>query len=209
MMKKTSGFLVLFLVFFIGFIIVFLCLYPKFHSYGRTYIANLYSIGYEMKMEECYHDSVLHFVFNKVDCNKDECIELYIYNRCCDGIEFVFQEGSDTIYIREKPKLYEEFPPNEQYMWNDPVYDENRGVIQPVVFGNLPSKCKLITYSDSNFFKYESEFSDSCIPVNDNINIISIWHNCDRGSVYELCNYTRKKSKTIQLNEHGIQYIKI
>lgn len=194
--------------FFPVYIIVCVYIYPLFHAKNRTYNVSVYNIGYNIKIEEVQHDTVLCIKFNKTNSNNYEYSELYVHNRCCNGIEFVFVEGNDTIFIRKEPRLYEEFPPNEQYKWKDEIYDKSRGGLKNIVVDKLPSRFKLITYSDSRFFKYENDSSAHCIPINDKISIIYIWHNCDRGNIYELCYNAKKRSQTIILNENMIHNVR-
>lgn len=207
-MKRIYYIILSILALFLVYIIVYVYIYPLFHSQNRTYNVNVYNIGYNIKIEEVQHDTVLCIKFNKTNSNNYEYTELYVHNRCCDGIEFVFYEGIDTIFIRKEPRFYEEFSPNEQYKWKDEIYDKGRGGVKDITVGNLPSKIKLISYSEPRFFKYENDSSDHCIPINDKISSIYIWHNCDRGNIYELCYNAKKRSQTIILNENTTQNIR-
>lgn len=181
---KNKGCVYTFFV-IISNIIILICfwiLYCKYHTFGRSYVTNVKSVGYKISFSEIEHDSILAFSFERKDCNMKKQT-LFVHNNSFDVVSFFFTK--DTVYIRDNIDFYDLFSPEERVKLNlRPNYrpknfqKEREPTIPP-----LPSFCKIIPHTDSRFFVYahgDYTLKDSTI------HMIKLTHYTERANEYRL-----------------------
>lgn len=182
------------------FIYMFLHFYSKFHSYNRTFVADIKSIGYKMSFSEIEHDSILAFSFIRKGDNK-EISTLFLYNNVDDVVSFIFTD--DTIYIRDKMEYQDLFPPEERESNTPDLNDVGTLDFQrkgKLVKGNIPSPCRLIPYIDSRFFTFDRTMH-KYIPKDSTTHEIILIHCVERGNDYVLWDESLKDTLWIDLIE--------
>lgn len=196
--KAKKGCLLAFVVLLLvpSFLYLFFIFYSKLHTNSRVFVSDVKSVGRKLKMVETEHDSVLAMAFFRGE-NDDVGTKVHIHNNSFDVVSFVFSGDNDTIYIRDSREFYELFPPEEKK--SHLVSPKNFKTATPVV-STLPSKCKVIPFSDSRFFVYNR---DKCtyIPRDSTIHIIHLVHDIERANSYSLFDMTLKDTLVINLIE--------
>lgn len=144
--------------------------------------------GWCIEMKEQKKDSLLFFTIHQVGKKKSNSISFYVHNNyCSDVISFIFVEGIDTVYIRKGREFMELFPLEEQSSHS--MAPKDFSVNNPVI-GRLPSKCKIVAFSDPRFFIYNKN-KYTYIPKDDITHVITLFHNAERGDSYTLCDVIR------------------
>jgi hypothetical protein len=165
-------------------------------SEDRSYEATFEKVGWRINMKEQNVDSLLHFTFRHIGKDKTDSISFCAYNNYCDDvITFLMIEGQDTVYIRKGCEFLELFPPEEQS--EHTVAPKDFYVDNPIV-GKLPSAFKMVAFSDSCFFVYDKK-KCTYVPKDDNIHIVTLFHNTERGDSYSLYDVTRTDTMEVEL----------
>ena len=196
LMKKTLIIIVLFLIFLPPLILVTLLLHGKYHTYGRTYQATLDRIGWQMTFTEQNADTILNFTFSNMRMNQHDSLSMLIHNQHGSVVSFTFIEDVDTVFIRNKRELKDWYPPEEQIEQITPEWY----VPQKRIIGDIPTRCRLISFSDSCFFSYDKEDS-SYNPKSSIIHVVTLYHETDWGNAYYLWDRTSDGAIGVQLCE--------
>lgn len=195
-MKKKKYIILLVLIFLPVAISISLLAIKDLPSEDRSYEATFEKVGWRINMKEQNVDSLLHFTFRHIGKDKTDSISFCAYNNYCDDvITFLMIEGQDTVYIRKGCEFLELFPPEEQS--EHTVAPKDFYVDNPIV-GKLPSAFKMVAFSDSCFFVYDKN-KCTYVPKDDNIHIVTLFHNTERGDSYSLYDVTRTDSMEIEL----------
>lgn len=195
-MKKKKYIILLVLIFLPVAISISLLAIKDLPSEDRSYEATFEKVGWRINMKEQNVDSLLHFTFRHIRKDKTDSISFCAYNNYCDDvITFLMIEGQDTVYIRKGCEFLELFPPEEQS--EHTVAPKDFYVDNPIV-GKLPSAFKMVAFSDSCFFVYDKN-KCTYVPKDDNIHIVTLFHNTERGDSYSLYDVTRTDSMEIEL----------
>ena len=147
-------------------------------------------------MVEQNSDSLLHFNFYYTRKCQIDSLSFLIHNSYCnDVVSFVLIEDKDTVYIRKGPELKDLFSPKEQSLHEASPKDF---YIDDPHIGKLPSKCKMLAFSDQRYFIYDM---DKCtyVPKDDITHIIKLFHNSERGDSYSLCDVTATDTQKIKI----------
>ena len=196
-MKKNIYIIFLVILCIPALVYIAIFLYSTFHSYDRTFKANVDRFGWQIKFTEQEADSLLNFTLYQKRGKTCDSISLLIRNRYMeDVVSFLFVEGNDTLYIRKEKEFRELFPPEEQNQHL--VAPPDFVVINPVV-GKLPSKCKTVSYSDQRFFVYDRK-KCTYIPKNNNIHVVTLTHLTERTNSYYLFDQTKNDTLEIKLD---------
>ena len=154
---------------------------------NRRYEATLNGVGWRINMEEQNSDSLLLFNFYYTRKSPNDSMSFLIQNNyCSDVVSFVLVEGMDTVYIREGREFKELFPPEEQSLHT--VAPRDFYIDNPHI-RKLPSKCKMVAFSDPRHFIYDKNKGEY-IPKDDMTHIITLFHNTERGDSYSLWDVT-------------------
>lgn len=163
---------------------------------NRSYEATLNRVGWHINMEEQNSDSLLHFNFYYTRKSHLDSTSLLMHNNhSSDVVSFVLIEGMDSIYIRKGCEFKELFPPEEQSL--HPVAPKDFYIDDPHI-GELPSKCKMVAFSDYRFFIYDKN-KGQYVPKDDMIHIITLFHNTERGDSYSLWDVTATDTLEIKI----------
>ena len=114
---------------------------------------------------------------------------------CTDVASFLFIEGVDTLYIRKNQENRDLFPPEKQCRHPDIVVDN------PIV-GELPAKCKAVSFSDSRFFIYDKK-TCTYIPKNVKTHVVTLFHDTERTNTYYLYDMTKSDTLDVKLYNLG------
>ena len=182
------------IIFIPGLLYLSLLLYGRYHTFNRTFVANVKSVGYEIVFTEVEHDSILAFSFKRQEDGKTVST-LFVHNNAFDVVSFVFTE--DTLYIRDEMEFYDLFPPEERYKHPKAPKD---WVKRRIIKGDLSSPFKIIPYSDSLFFVYDTNKHKSVLK-DSTMHIFNLVHNVERANEYCLFDETLKDTLEIHLNE--------
>ncbi|MCQ2256529.1 MAG: hypothetical protein MJZ41_00875 [Bacteroidaceae bacterium] len=177
-----------------GLIYLLLLLYGKYHTFNRTLVADIKSVGYEIVFTEVEHDSILAFGFKRKDDNKNVST-LFVYNSSWDVISFIFTK--DTIYIRDEMEFQDLFPPEERDKHPKAPKD---WVKRRIIKGDLPSSVKIIPYSDSLIFVYDTN-KHKYVLKDSTMHIFNLAHNVERANEYYLFDESLKDTLEIHLKE--------
>ena len=119
-------------IFILVLIYLFLILYGKYHTFSRSFAADVKSVGYKISFSEIEHDNILIFTFNqKGDKEKST---LFVYNNAWDVVSFIF--AKDSIYIRDEMEFYDLFPPEDRDKYPVTPKDFKK---HNIIKGNMPS----------------------------------------------------------------------
>lgn len=169
-----------------------LLLYGKFHTCNRTFVADIKSVGYKISFTEIEHDSILSFCFNQKGYNKKKTT-LFVYNNAWEVISFIFTK--DTILVRDELKLCELFPNEEIGKQTTHAKELKKSKL---IKGNMPSNCKVIPFSDPQYFYYDKRNGN--YSLKDSItHIIKLIHDIERTNTYHLLDMTAKDTLEIEL----------
>lgn len=201
-MKKIYRFL-LFLILLPAVLHIILLVISRIPANNRRYEATLNRVGWHINMEEQNSDSLLHFNFYYTRKSPSDSLSFLIQNKYSnDVVSFVLREGIDTVYIRKGCEFKELFPPEEQELHK--VAPKDFYIDNPQI-GTLPSKCKLVSFSDTRFFIYDKN-KDTYIPKDDTTHIITLYHDTERGDSYSLCDVTASDTLGICIKRSSINY---
>lgn len=201
-MKKIYRFL-LFLILLPAVLHIILLVISRIPANNRRYEATLNRVGWHINMEEQNSDSLLHFNFYYTRKSQSDSLSFLIQNKYSnDVVSFVLREGIDTVYIRKGCEFKDLFPPEEQELHK--VAPKDFYIDNPQI-GTLPSKCKLVSFSDTRFFIYDKN-KDTYIPKDDTTHIITLYHDTERGDSYSLCDVTASDTLGICIKRSSINY---
>lgn len=201
-MKKIYRFL-LFLILLPAVLHIILLVISRIPANNRRYEATLNRVGWHINMEEQNSDSLLHFNFYYTRKSPSDSLSFLIQNKYSnDVVSFVLREGIDTVYIRKGCEFKDLFPPEEQELHK--VAPKDFYIDNPQI-GTLPSKCKLVSFSDTRFFIYDKN-KDTYIPKDDTTHIITLYHDTERGDSYSLCDVTASDTLEICIKRSSINY---
>lgn len=201
-MKKIYRFL-LFLILLPAVLHIILLVISRIPANNRRYEATLNRVGWHINMEEQNSDSLLHFNFYYTRKSPSDSLSFLIQNKYSnDVVSFVLREGIDTVYIRKGCEFKDLFPPEEQELHK--VAPKDFYIDNPQI-GTLPSKCKLVSFSDTRFFIYDKN-KDTYIPKDDTTHIITLYHDTERGDSYSLCDVTASDTLGICIKRSSINY---
>ncbi len=171
-------------------------IYSTFHSNGRTYEATVDRSGWQMVFTEQNADTLLRFTFRPKGKQKCDSLSFLIYNEFCGNVvSFLFVEGVDTLYIRKNLEFRNLFPPEEQSQ--HPVAPPDFVVDNPIV-GELPVRCKAVSFSDPRFFIYDKK-KCSYIPKNAKMHVVTLFHETERANTYYLSDMTQNDTLDVKL----------
>lgn len=177
-----------------GLLYLFLLLYGRYHTFNRTFLADVKSVGYRIEFTEVEHDSILAFVFSRKG-NYHQESSLFVHNSSWDVVSFIFTK--DTIYIRDEMKFQDLFPPEERDKHPKAPKD---WVKRRIIKGDLPSSFKIIPYSDSLFFVYDTN-KHKYVLKDSTMHIFNLVHNVERANKYCLFDESLKDTLEIHLKE--------
>lgn len=201
-MKKIYRFL-LFLILLPAVLHIILLVINRIPANNRRYEATLNRVGWHINMEEQNSDSLLHFNFYYTRKSPSDSLSFLIQNKYSnDVVSFVLREGIDTVYIRKGCEFKDLFPPEEQELHK--VAPKDFYIDNPQI-GTLPSKCKLVSFSDTRFFIYDKN-KDTYIPKDDTTHIITLYHDTERGDSYSLWDVTASDTLGICIKRSSINY---
>ena len=201
-MKKIYRFL-LFLILLPAVLHIILLVISRIPANNRRYEATLNRVGWHINMEEQNSDSLLHFNFYYTRKSQSDSLSFLIQNKySSDVVSFVLREGIDTVYIRKGCEFKDLFPPEEQGLHK--VAPKDFYIDNPQI-GTLPSKCKLVSFSDTRFFIYDKN-KGTYIPKDDTTHIITLYHDTERGDSYSLCDVTASDTLGICIKRSSINY---
>lgn len=192
---KIYKFLLFLILFPVG-VYTILIVINSMPANNRSYEATLNRVGWHINMEEQNSDSLLHFNFYYSRKSQHDSTSLLIHNnQCSDVVSFVLIEGIDSVYIRNGREFKDLFPPEEQSLHS--VAPKDFYIDDPHV-GKLPSKCKMVAFSEPRLFIYDK---DKCtyVPKDDMIHIITLFHNTERGDSYSLWDVTATDTLEIKI----------
>ena len=202
MKMKTYRFL-LFFILLPAVLYIILLVINRIPANNRRYEATLNRVGWHINMEEQNSDSLLHFNFYYTRKSQSDSLSFLIQNNyCSDVVSFVLREGIDTVYIRKGCEFKELFPPEEQGLHK--VAPKEFSIDNPQI-GTLPSKCKLVSFSDTRFFIYDKN-KGTYIPKDDTTHIITLYHNTEKGDSYSLWDVTASDTLEICIKRSSINY---
>lgn len=176
------------------FVYLIILLYGKYHTSDRSYVADIKSVRYEISFTEIEHDSILAFSFHQKGDDKKKN-GLFVYNSSWDVVSFIFTK--DTIYIRDEMEFHDLFPYEERDEHSIPPADFKKGKI---IKGYLPSFCRIIPFSDSRFFVYDSN-RHKYVLKDSTIHMINLVHDIERANDYHIFDENLKDTLEICLNE--------
>lgn len=191
---KGCRFVLLAIIIIPGLIYLLLILYGRYHTFNRTFQADIMSVGYGIEFTEVEHDSILAFSFKRPEDDKTVST-LFVHNNAFDVVSFVFTK--DTIYIRDEMEFYELFPIEERDKHPKSPRDWMK---RKIIKGDLPSSLKIIPYSDSRFFVYD-ENKHKYVQKDNTVHIIKLSHFVERTDEYHLFDESMKDTFDILLNE--------
>lgn len=193
-LKRILTFL-LAVIFLPVFIYLFIVLHGKYHTFNRSFVADIKSVGYVISFSEIEHDSVLSFCFNWKDCNM-KVPTLFVYNNAWDIVSFIFTK--DTIYVRDAMEFQDLFSPEEREKY--PISPKDFTKVK-IIKGDLPSCCKIVPYSDSRFFVYDRNKCEYVLK-DSTMHIIKLVHFVERTNEYHLFDENLIDTLEIQLSEN-------
>lgn len=195
-MKKKIYIILLVLIFLPVAISISLLVIKGLPSEDRSYEAIIKKVGWRINMKEQNADSLLFFTFRHTGREKADSISLCANNNyCADVITFLMIEGQDTFYIRKGREFQELFSPEEQS--EHTMAPKDFCIDYPIV-GKLPSAFKMVAFSDSCFFVYDKN-KCTYVPKDDNVHIVTLFHNTERGDSYSLYDVTRTDTMEVEL----------
>lgn len=201
-MKKIYRFL-LFLILLPAVLHIILLVISRIPANNRRYEATLNRVGWHINMEEQNSDSLLHFNFYYTRKSPSDSLSFLIQNKYSnDVVSFVLREGIDTVYIRKGCEFKDLFPPEEQELHK--VAPKDFYIDNPQI-GTLPSKCKLVSFSDTRFFIYDKN-KGTYIPKDDTTHIITLYHNTEKEDSYSLWDVTASDTLEICIKRSSINY---
>lgn len=177
-----------------GLIYLLLLLYGRYHTFNRTFHADVKSVGYRIEFTEVEHDSILAFNFSRKGSYPKESY-LFVRNSSWDVVSFIFTK--DTVYIRDEMEFQDLFPPEERDKHPKAPKD---WVKRRIIKGDIPSLCCLIPYSDSRYFIYDRSRKQYVLK-DSTMHIFNLVHNVERANDYHLFDESLKDTLDIQLNE--------
>lgn len=177
-----------------GLIYLLLLLYGRCHTFNRTFHADVMNEGYGIEFTEVEHDSILAFSFQRQE-DGNTVSTLFVHNNAFDVVSFIFTK--DTIYIRDEMKFQDLFPPEERDK-NSPTPKD--WVKRRIIKGELSSPFKIIPYSDSLFFVYDTN-KHKYILKDSTMHIFNLVHNVERANEYCLFDESLKDMLEIHLKE--------
>lgn len=195
-MKTKIYIFILVLIFSPVVIYISLLLIRTLSSNDRMFVANFDRVGWSIEMKEQKQDSLLIFTLHQARNMKSNSMSFHVHNNyCSDVISFLFVEGVDTVYIRKECEIKELFSLEEPSSHS--VAPKDFSVNNPFI-GKLPSKCKIVAFSDSRFFIYDKK-KCTYIPKDDITHVITLFHNTERGDSYTLCDVTHTDTLEIRI----------
>lgn len=101
----------------------------------------------------------------------------------------------ETLYIRENRGFKELFPPEEQsqHLIAPPDF-----VVDNLIVGKLPARCKAVSYSDPRFFIYDKK-KYTYIPKNNKTHVVTLFHETERTDSYYLSDMPQNDTLDVKL----------
>ena len=192
---RGCHFTLLVMLFFPSCAYMLLSLYGKFHTYNRTFVADIKSVGYKIAFTEIEHDSILSFCFNQKGYNKKKTT-LFVYNNAWDVVSFIFTK--DTILVRDELKLCELLYPNKKF--DKQSFHSKNSIKNKLIKGHMPSNCKIIPFSDSFYFYYDKRKGKYSLR-DSTIHVIQLIHDVERTNTYRLIDETSRDTSIIELHK--------